>query len=203
MKQWFMMDGRELDGRDIGVTCISSPHSRHVLEEIKRMIFKNNTTDTSLTDLIRLAKVDVLSDLDPIISTIEQKQQQQAQQKQQQEQEMQQAEQKHEADLAQAQRDNDNAQKQADRENKIEVAQIMIAPKVADAGKIEDTTGKLVHDGLVHNDKMDLERQKESNKTNLEQQKLQVQKQAQQVEDRRTAAMTHIAKTKPQPKTKK
>lgn len=203
MKQWFMMDGRELDGRDIGVTCISSPHSRHVLEEIKRMIFKNNTTDTSLTDLIRLAKVDVLSDLDPIINSIEQKQQSQAQQKSQEEQQIQQAEQKHDADMAQAQRDNDNEQKQADRENKIEVAQIMIAPKVADAGKIEDNTTQLMHEQLMHNDKMDLERQKESNKTNLEEKKIQVEKQALNTEDRRTAAILHVKKTAPVSKGKK
>ncbi len=79
----------------------------------------------------------------------------------------------------------------------------MITPKIADAGKIEDNTGQLMHEQLMHNDKMDLERQKESNKTNLEEKKIQVQKQALQEESKRTSAMTHIARTKPTPKTKK
>lgn len=191
MKQWFMMDGRELDSRDIGVQCISSPHSRHVLEEIKRMIFKNNTTDTGLSDLIRLAKVDVLADLDPIIKSIEQKQQLQKQQEFQNEQQQQQADIAHEQQLAQQKIDNDNYQKQLDRENKLEVAQVMISPKLADAPAIEDTTGQLMHEQLLHNDKMDLERQKEMNRGEIESEKIQLGKQKLQEESKRTQAMIH------------
>lgn len=202
MKSWFMMDGRNLEGRDFGVNCESSPHTRHVLEEIKRMILKNNTTDTSLEDLIRLYRVPDMADLDPVIKDIEQKKNQKAQQQQQAEQQEQQAQLQHEQQLQQQQQQFEAEQKQLDRENKLEVAQVMIAPKIVDAGKIEDTTGKLMHEDMMHNDKMDLERQKESNKTNLEEKKIQVQKQALNAEDRRTSAMTHIARTKPKPQPK-
>lgn len=194
MKTWFMMDGRNLDGRDIGVQCTSSPHSRHVLEEIKKMIFKNNTTDTSLSDLIRLAKVDVLADLDPIIKGIEQKQTQQKQQEAQATQQEQANQLQHEQQLQQQQQQYDSEQKQMDRENKLEVAQIMIAPKIADARVVEDNTNTLMHDQLVHNDKMDLERQKESNKVSLENQKIQLGKQKLQSEDKRTHSQLQVAK---------
>lgn len=204
MKQWFMMDGRNLDSRDLGIQCISSPHSRNVLEEIKRMILKNNTSNMEMTDIIRLAAVDVLADLPAVIKSIEQKQQQQAQQKQQQEQDTQKAEQDHEMQIQQNELQNTNDQNQADRENKLEVAQIMISPKLANESAIEDTTGKLMHEQLLHADKMDLERQRESNKSIAEQQKVQLGNKKLQSEDKRTDTSLKIARlNNKKPETKK
>ncbi len=194
MKQWFMMDGRNLDGRDVGVQCISSPHSRHVLEEIKRMIFKNNTTDTALSDLIRLAKVDVLADIDPIIKSIESKQQAQAQEKFQQEQQSLQMEQAHEQQLEREKMANDNEQKRADRENKLEVAQIMISPKLANEPAIEDTTGKLMHEQMMHQDKIDLEKQKLSMSTKLKEADQNIQQQKVNAENMRSQEELQVAK---------
>lgn len=202
MKDWFMLDGRDLDGRDFGVRCISSPHSRQVLNEIKQIILKNNTTDAGIGDLVRLAKVEVLADIDPLISDIERKQQEKYQQEQQAEQQQQQAEQQHATQMQQQQQQFIADQNQQDRQNKLEVAQITIAPKLADANTIKDNTNELSQNQSMHNDKMDLDRQKEQNKDILEKQKLELGKQKLNEESARTQAMVHEKKLSAQTKKK-
>jgi len=194
MKQWFMMDGRQLDGRDIGVTATNSPHSRHVLDEIKKMVFKNNTTDTAMSDLIGLQMAESIADIERTAKGIEMKTREQIRQKQQQEQELQQQQQQHEQQMQKQMLDNENEQKRLDRENKLEVAQVMIAPKTADAGAIEDTTGKLMHEQTMHNDKMNLEKEKEMNKSIIEKQKLDLGKQKLAAENMRTQQQAQTAK---------
>ncbi len=196
MKMWFQMDGRELDGRDIGVQCISSPHSRTVLDEIKKFVLKNNTTDAGMGDMIRLIKSDNLADIDPIIKSIENKQQQARQQEHEQEQQLQQQQEQHTQQLQQQQREHDDQQKELDRQNKLEVAQIMIAPKVADANAINTNDNSLAQNQLQHNDKMDLERQKEQNHSILEKEKLNLGKQKLQSEDKRTQQQAQTSKLK-------
>jgi hypothetical protein len=206
MKMWFMMDGRNLDGRDIGVQCISTPHSRTVLEEIKKFVLKNNTTDAGMGDMIRLIKSDTLADIEPIIKSIEQKTQQQKQAEQQAEQQQQQADQQHQQQMQQMQQQHDDQQKDLDRQNKLEVAQIMISPKVANVGAIEDTTGKLAQNQQQHNDKMDMEREKEQNKSIIEKERLDLGKQKLHAEQERTQQQLQTSRLKahkPDTKSKK
>ena len=201
MKKWFEMDGKNLDSRDFGVQCVSSPHTRHLMEEIKKMVLKNNTTNTSMTDLVRLYKSDTEADMDAILKSMDQKQQQAKQQQIEQEQQAQQQEQQAKMQAQQQQQQYDAQQKQLDRENKLEVAQVMISPKIADAGNISDNTNQIMHEDMMHNDKMDLERKKEANKVNLEQEQMQIQRQKINEESKRTAQMLHN-KAKPTVKKK-
>ena len=186
MRMWFEIDGTKLKSREFGLRTISTPHTRHVLEEIKKMVLKNNTTDTSLTDLIRIEKSETMSDIENIIKDIDQKHAKQAQAKQQQDQQLQQQEEQHQLQLQREKIQNENQQKELDRQNALEVAQIQISPKIADAGKIEDNTNELSQNMVQHNQKMDMEREKNINHDALEKQKITLGQQKIQAEDRRT-----------------
>lgn len=205
MKAWFMMDGRDLEGRDFGVNAVNSPHSRHVLEEVKKMMQKNNTTDTGLSNLLGIQMSDTITDLEKVIKKIETEQQQQAQQKMQE----QQAQQEHEQQLQQQQQQFEAAEKQKDRDEKRYEAELNAAAKAATAKPPQEgedvyqAATKNIQDQQQHTDKMNLEREKESNKTVLEKEKINLGKQKLNEESKRTHAMIQekrlatISKPKP------
>jgi len=188
MKMWFKMDGRKLNGREFGVSCVSTPRSRHVLEEIKKTMRKNNTTDLSGVDLMKIEMTEDLADMQSLVKELAAKQQQKAQSEQQAQQEEQDKEIQHQQQLQQMKQQFEAEQNELDRQNKLDVAQIMIAPKTANAGEIEGNTEQLTQQMLQHNQKMDFEREKEVNKQAIEKQKIVLGQQKLQSEDKRTAA---------------
>lgn len=197
MQSWFELDGRDLDGRDLGVGLTNSPHTRYVLEQMKQYILKDNTSQTDLMDRLRLIKTDSIADIDPLIKEIQMKQQKDIQYQTDVEQQQQQAEQQHQMQMQQEANAFIAEQNQMDRENKLEVAQIQIAPKVADAGAINDNTEKMGMQQMQHTDKMNMERQKESNRSVIEQQKLDIRQQEIAAENKRTTAMVNAKRTAP------
>jgi len=188
MKMWFRIDGRKLDGREFGVSCVSTPHSRHVMEEIKQMMLKNNTTDLQGTDLMNIVKAENLPELETLIKGISTRIAKDKQAQQQQEQQLQQQEQQHAQQMQQEQQQFLASEKQLDRENALDVAQIQISPKLADSQRVEDTTSALAQNMVQHNQKMDMEREKEINKNSLEKEKLAVTKDKTNAENKRTDA---------------
>ena len=168
MQYWFELDGRDLDGRDLGVNLTNSPHTRYVLEQMKQYILKDNTSQTDLMDRLKLIKTDSIADIDPLINQIQAKQREQIQEQRNAEQQQMQYEQQHQMEIEQMRMQFEAEQNQMDRENKLEVAQIQIAPKVADAGVINDNTEKMGMQQMQHTDKMNMERQKESNRSAIE-----------------------------------
>jgi hypothetical protein len=188
MKMWFRMDGRKLRGRDFGVSCVSTPRSRHVLEEIKKTMRKNNTTDFTGVDLMNIELTEDLADMKSLVKELTTKQQAAAQQKAQQEQQLQQQEEQHQMQLLQEKQKFDAEQKELDRQNALDVAQIQISPKQADAQNIESNTDELSQNMIQHNQKMDMDREKEINKNSIEKQKIDLGRQKLQSEDKRTQA---------------
>lgn len=195
MRTWFEYDGKDLDGRDLGVNLTNSPHTRYILEQMKQYILKDNTSQTDLMDRLRLIKADSIADIDPLIKEVQMKQQKIIQDQQTQEQQAQQAEQQHELQMEQMKNDFIAQQNQMDRENKLDVAQVMIAPKLADAGAINDNTEKMGIQQMQHTDKMNMEKQKESNRSVIEQQKLGIRQQEIVAENKRTTALVNAKRT--------
>ena len=203
MEMWFKIDGRKLQGRDFGSKCISSPHSKSVLAEIKKIVIKNNTTDTSLSDLIRLVKTDDLPDIEPIIKSMDQKRLKDQQAKQQQEQQLQQQQEQHQQQLQQQKIQNDNQQKDLDRQVQVEVANIQASSRLQNPVDNSGEVQKNIQNQTQHNEKMDFDREKEINRNTLEKNKLDISKQKMTTEEHRTNAMlqesrlkTHISNKK-------
>jgi hypothetical protein len=88
----FELNGTELMLRDINVFCTAKANHRAILEQIKMLAMNNNTAGASIYDLAHIMETDSVGNLNSILKTIEEKQQNQRESEMQQQQQMQQAE---------------------------------------------------------------------------------------------------------------
>lgn len=199
-KAFFEIDGTELMGRDINCKSKTSVNARAIMAKIEQMLIQDSS-GIDVFDKIKAVQVPVLSQLNNVITQLQNKVQQQEEAKQQAEQQQAQADQEHEMQLLQEKQQWQSQENDKDREEKRYVAELNAAAKAtngtADAasaeGAYQDAT-KQLQQTQMHNDKIDLERQKEQNKTGIEKEKIDLGKSKLQEESKRTASDVQVAR---------
>jgi len=199
-KVMFMLNGEELIGRDINVTCHTRVGMRNILENIKQMMLKDNTTGTTLWDRIRTIKADDMVDLENGLKAMENRYEKEQAERSQQEQQAQQAEQEHQIQLQQQAQQFEAEQKQLDRDAHIQEAEIRAA---GFSGSVDINQNKqndyldnlkFIQGQQEYSGKINLEKEKHLVNTRLKETDQQIQMRKISEEGRRTTAMLKVAK---------
>ena len=199
-KVMFMLNGEELTGRDFNVVCRTRIGMRNILENIKQMLLRDNTSNATLWDRIRAIKADDMSSLDSVVKGMEQKHNQELEQKAQQEQQLQQQDLEKAQQMMQEKLQFEAEQNQLDRENAVLVAEIRSAGMSGavdlDANAQNDYLDNLKFiEGQQNNrEKLNLDRDKHLINTRLKQTDQEIQRQKIAEEAKRTAGMLTVAK---------
>lgn len=199
-KIMFLLNGNELIGRDINVTCRTRVGMRNILENIKQMLLRDNTLKTPLWDKIRAVKADDMADLDQAISQMEQKDMKEKQAEQQAEQQQQQADQQHEMQMLQEKQQFEAEQNREKIEGENYRAELNAASKAATAKPPDEgekaylDATKVERQQSQHEDKMDLDREKLMTGNRLKMTDQQIQQGKIHEESKRTAADIQVAK---------
>lgn len=199
-KVMFMLNGQELIGRDINVTCHTRVGMRNILENIKQMMLKDNTTGSTLWDRIRTIKADDMVDLENGLKAMENRYEKEQAEKSQQEQQAQQAEQEHQAQMQQQAQQFEAEQKQLDRDARIQEAQIRAAG-LSGAVDIDDNKQndymdnlKIIQGQQQSSEKINMEREKLSINAKIKLADQQIQQQKIREQAKRTSAEIQVAK---------
>jgi hypothetical protein len=185
----FQINGTDLLMRDLNIFCTTTANHRAVLEQLKQMALQNNTTGASIYDLGKIVQSDSIAELNTVLKSSEQKQQQQKQEEQQSQQQMQQEQLASQEKQQQAQIQAE-AEKQAKQlENNVVVAEIRSAGfgAAVDVNKNEmsdyQDAMKDIRQSEQYQEQTNLQREKQSaenmrssQKMSIEQQKIQAQK---------------------------
>jgi hypothetical protein len=185
----FEIDGTELLMRDLNIFCSTTANHRAVLEQLKQMAIQNNTTGASIYDLGKVIQSESISELSTALKDSEQKQQAQKQQEMQQQQQMQEQQIQSQQEIEKMKIDSVAAEKEKDRQRDILVAEIRAAGygSMVDVNKNMESdyvdAMKDIRQSEQYQQQTDLQREKQSNenlrqsqKMDLERQKLQAQK---------------------------
>jgi len=185
----FLINGTDLLMRDLNIFCTTNANHRSILEQLKVMSLNNNTTGASIFDLGKVIQSESIAELNTVLKSSDEKQQQIKQQEQQQAQQMQQeqlaSQEKQQQALIQAE-----AEKQARLlENNVLVAEIRAAGfgSAVDLDKNAQSdyqdTMKDIRQSEQYQAQTSLQREKQTalntnndQKLSIEQQKLQVQR---------------------------
>jgi hypothetical protein len=185
----FEINGTDLLMRDLNIFCSTTANHRALLEQLKQMAMQNNTTGASIYDLGKVIQSESISELSTALKDSEQKQQAQKQQEMQQQQQMQQQQIQSQQEIEKMKLDAQAMEKEKDRQRDILVAEIRSAGygAMVDVNKnmesdYEDAM-KDIRQSEQYQQQTDLQREKQSNenlrqsqKMDLERQKLQAQK---------------------------
>jgi hypothetical protein len=178
----FEINGTDLLLVDLNVFCQTNANNRAILEQLKQVFMSNNTTGASVYDLGKLMQSDSLGSINTILKDIENKAEEQRKQQMEQEQKMQEAEIKAKQDEKRMEQDFQAREKEKDRRARLLEAEI----KAAGYGAMQDINKneqsdfqdvlKDVKQSEQYADTMNFNREKESSKSNLQQQKLDLER---------------------------
>ena len=185
----FQINGTDLLMRDLNIFCTTKTNSRAVLEQLKQLAINNNTMGASIYDLGNVIKSESIAELTGVLKKAEEKVQAQKQAEMQQQQQMQEQQLQSQQQQLQMAQQFEASENQKDRDAKIHEAEI----KSAGYGSTVDINENKQSDYMdaleniradqQHQDQMNLKRDSETNKNmfnqqklNVEQQKLQTQK---------------------------
>ena len=185
----FEINGTDMLMRDLNIFCSTTANHRAILEQLKQMALQNNTTGASIYDLGKVVQSDSIAELNAAMKDSEQKQQQQQQEQLQQQQQMQdqqiQAQQQQEKMKLDAQA----MEKEKDRQKDILIAEIRAAGygSMVDINKNEQSDYKDAMEDIrkteQYQQQTQVERQRQANdmlkhsqKLNVEEQKIQAQR---------------------------
>ena len=174
----FEINGTDLLLVDLNVFCLTNANNRSLLDQLKQVFMSNNTTGASVYDLGKLMQADSLGTINVALKAIETKAEEQRAQQMEAEQQAQ------EADIAakkaekQMTFDHESREKEKDRRSRLLEAEI----KAAGYGAMQDMDKNLqsdfqdvlkdVRDTEQYADTMNFNREKETNKAGLNQQKI-------------------------------
>jgi hypothetical protein len=199
-KVLFMLNGETLVGRDINVTCHTRVGMRNILENIKQMMLKDNTTGTTLWDRIRAIRADDMVDLENGLKAMELRHQKEQEDQARQQQEAQQAEQQHQMQLQQQAQQFEAEQNQLDRDARITEAEIRSAgfSGAVDLNQNQQNdyldNMKVIQGQDQHNEKINMEREKLSVNAKIKLADQQIQQQKIREQAKRTSAEIQVAK---------
>lgn len=185
----FEINGTDLLMRDLNIFCSTTANHRAVLEQLKQMAMQNNTTGASIYDLGKVVQSESIAELSSALKDSEEKQQAMKQQELQQQQQMQQQQIQSQQEIEKMKLDAQALEKEKDRQRDILVAEIRSAGygAMVDVNKnmesdYEDAM-KDIRQSEQYQQQTDLQREKQNNenmrqsqKMDIERQKLQAQK---------------------------
>lgn len=178
----FEINGTDLLMIDLNVFCQTNANNRSILDQLKQVFMSNNTTGASVYDLGEIIQSDSLGTLNVALKQIADKADAQRQQEMQAQQEAQQAEIQAKQQEKQMEFDHESREKEKDRRARLLEAEI----KAAGYGAMQDMNKnqesdfqdvlKEVKQSEQYADTMNFNRDKETNKTDLHQQKLDIER---------------------------
>jgi hypothetical protein len=184
----FEINGTDLLMRDLNIFCSTTANHRSVLEQLKGMAMQNNTTGASIYDLGKIVQSDSIAELNNALKASEDKQSQQKQQELQQQQQMQQEQVKSQQEIEKMKIDAAAAEKEKDRQRDILVAEI----RAAGYGSMGDVNQnqmsdyadamKEIRETEQYQEQTGLQREKETNRMTIENQKNQLERERLQTE---------------------
>lgn len=184
----FEIEGTKLLLRDFNIFCSTKTNSRQIMEQLKSLALNNNTTGASIYDLGNVVKSESLAELTSVLKAAEQKQQAQKQAEMDQQQKLQQEQ------LAAAEKQKQmDIQAAADRDNKMIQKDITVAEiRSAGYGSTVDLNANAQNDyadymeGMrketQYQDQMNFKREQEINKSNTNQQRMQLDREKMQTQ---------------------
>lgn len=184
----FEIEGTKLLMRDFNIFCSTKTNSRQIMEQLKGLAINNNTTGASIYDLGNVIKSESLAELTGVLKAAEEKQQAQKNAEMEQQQKMQ------EEQLASAERAKQmEIQANAERDDKLIQKDITVAEiRSAGYGSTVDLNANAQNDyadymdGMrketQYQDQMNFKREQEINKTNTNQQKMQLDREKMQTQ---------------------
>jgi hypothetical protein len=196
----FQINGTELLMRDLNIFATTTANHRAVLEQLKSMALNNNTTGASIYDLGKVVQSDSISELNHVLKDSEQKVNQIKQQEMQNQQQMQEQQLQSQAEQAKLKLDHEAAEAEKNRQRDILVAEI----RAAGYGAMGDVNQNMESDYVdamkeirasqEFQDQTNLERQKETNKTINNSQKMQIEREKLQAQKQIADTQLQIAR---------
>ena len=178
----FEINGTDLLLIDLNVFCNTNATNRTILEQLKQLFMTNNTTGASVYDLGKLMQTDSLGTINVALKAIEEKANAQRQEQMAAEQQAQEAELAAKKAEKQMELDHESREKEKDRRARLLEAEI----KAAGYGAMQDVNKnnesdfqdalKDVKQSEQYADTMNFNRQKESSRSDLQQQKLDIER---------------------------
>jgi len=178
----FEINGTELLLRDLNIFCTTTANHRAVLEQLKQMAMQNNTAGASIYDLGKIIQSDSVAGLNTVLKSSEQKQEALKQQEMQQQQQMQQEQLQSQEKQKQMEIDAAEARDEKNRQRDILVAEI----RAAGMGSMVDVNQNQMSDFAdamkdirateQYKEQTDLQREKEVNRMNADNQKNQIER---------------------------
>ena len=184
----FEINGTDLLLRDLNISISTNANHRAVLEQLKQMALQNNTTGASIYDLGKVVQSESIASLNAALKDSEQKQQQQKQQEMQQQQQMQQEQLQKQQEIEQMKIDATATEKEKDRQRDILVAEIRAAGygSMVDINQNKESDFKEamkdIRDTQEYQEQTGLQREKETNRMVIENQKNQLEREKMQVD---------------------
>ena len=184
----FEINGTDLLLRDLNIAISTNANHRSILEQLKQMALQNNTTGASVYDLGKIVQSDSVAALNVVLKESEQKQQAQKEQEMQQQQQMQEQQLQKQQEIEQMKIDSVAAEKEKDRQRDILVAEIRAAGYGASADVDQNQMSdyrdamKDIKETEQYQEQSGLQREKESNRMIIENQKTQLERQRMQNE---------------------
>jgi len=178
----FEINGTDLLLIDLNVFCNTNATNRTMLEQLKQLFMTNNTTGASVYDLGKLMQTDSLGTINVALKAIEEKANAQRQEQMAAEQQAQEAEIAAKKAEKQMELDHESREKEKDRRARLLEAEI----KAAGYGAMQDVNKnnqsdfqdvlKDVKQSEQYAETMSFNRDKESTRTDLQQQKLDIER---------------------------
>ena len=188
-KKNFEINGTDLLLRDLNIFTTTKANQRAILEQLKQLAISNNTSGASIYDLGNILKSDSIAEVSHILKKTEEKAERVRQEEMQQQQQMQEQMIQAKQQEQQSQMQFESTENDKDRQARILEAQIRSAGygSMADINQNQQSDYMDALDRIEkteqYQQQMTLQRDKESNrmienreKLNIEQQKLQAQK---------------------------
>ena len=179
----FQVNGTDLLLRDLNIFCTTTANHRAVLEQLKSMALTNNTSGASIYDLGKIVQADSIAEVNTALKSSEEKQTQMKQQEQQSAQQMQQ-----EQIASQEKQKQMEIQAEAEKQDKLIQKDITVAEiRSAGYGAMQDVNKNQVSDyedamkeirsTEQYQSQMQLQREKQSNENYRESQKIDIDRQ--------------------------
>jgi hypothetical protein len=179
----FEINGTDMLLRELNIFATTKANQRAILEQLKQLAISNNTSGASIYDLGNIVKSDSIAEVTHILKKSEEKAEMIRQQDMQQQQQMQEQALQAQAEQEQAKRDFEASENEKDRQKDLLEAEI----KASGYGAMQDINTNMQSDYLdaldriqkteQYQETMNINREKEANKTIQSREKLAVERQ--------------------------
>jgi len=187
-KMNFQINGTDLLLRDLNVFATTKANYRAVMEQMRQLALSNNTTGASIYDLGNIIAAESVPEIKSVMKSAERKVQEQQQQEQQHQQQMQQQQIQAEQQEKQAERDFKAMESEKERRKDILVSEI----RAAGYGSLVDVNENKVSDyqdamkdireSERYQEEITFDRQKENNKSQMNREKMILEREKLQTE---------------------